>query len=222
MAVPSSSSDRPAARAAGARAEPLIGVAFAVLFFVAFNLSNTPDNEASDAKWTNYFASSGNRTSLIVSGFLFVVAALCLLWFLTMLWSRIAAAQRPESLNPLPLAAATVAAAAIAIGGVLNAVVAGAMAFGSSPEPSPDILRFADNLGYPVIAVAGMFATALAIAGLSLQARRVGVFGKGLTTFGVIVALITLASFLFFPMLLMLIWFLVVGVVLSRRDPAGR
>ncbi len=146
MTATPNSPSRPATPTTGSRAEPLIGVLFAVLFFLALVIVSTPDNGDDDAKWTSYFASSSHRTGLMASSILLVLASLCLLWFLTTLWSRIAAAQRPESLSPLPLAAATVAAACIAIGGALRGVVAAAMALGSLPEPSPDILRLTDTI----------------------------------------------------------------------------
>jgi hypothetical protein len=182
---------------------------------------NTPDANASNKKWLDYFASSGNQIAQVVSAFLFVLAGLCLLWFLTVVWSRVAAARRPEATSPLPLLAAGVAAVSIAIGGVFNAIIAGAMIFGNGklPEPRADILRVFGQISFPLIAVAGMIAFALALGCLSLQARRAGVFGGGLTIFSLVVAVLALFSFIFFPMLLVLVWFLVVSVVLLRRRP---
>ena len=196
---------------------PLSGIAFVILFVVGVLLTHTPAPNASDAKWVDYFGDGGHRAAIIVAAFLFVLAGLCLLSFLTTIWSRVAAAQHPDPLNPLPLVAAAVAGTSIAIGGVINAAIAGAITFGDLPVPSADILRVSDQLAFPVVAIAGMFATSLAIACLSLQARRVGIFGRGLTTFSLIAAAITLASFLFLPLLVMLLWFLVVAIALLRR-----
>jgi hypothetical protein len=212
---------RPATRSGWARREPLIGVAFVVLFVAGFATMNTPNADESNKKWVDFFASSGNQIALVVSAFLFVLAGLCLLWFLTMVWSRAAAARRPEAASPLPLLAAGAAAVSIAIGGVFNAVIAGAMIFGNGklPEPRADILRVFGQISFPLIAVAGMIAFALALGALSLQARRAGVFGKGLTIFSLIVAVVALFSFIFFPMLLVLVWFLVASVMLFRRQP---
>jgi hypothetical protein len=196
-------------------------VAFVVLFIAGFATMNTPDANASNKKWVDFFASSGNQISLVVSAFLFVLAGLCLLWFLTMVWSRVAAARRPEVTSPLPLLAAGAAAVSIAIGGVFNAIIAGAMIFGngSLPEPRADILRVFGQISFPLIAVAGMIAFALALGCLTLQARRAGVFGRGLTIFSLVVAVVALFSFIFFPMLLVLVWFLVASVMLFRRQP---
>jgi hypothetical protein len=196
---------RPATRSGWARREPLIGVAFVVLFVAGFATMNTPNADESNKKWVDFFASSGNQIALVVSAFLFVLAGLCLLWFLTMVWSRAAAARRPEAASPLPLLAAGAAAVSIAIGKL--------------PEPRADILRVFGQISFPLIAVAGMIAFALALGALSLQARRAGVFGKGLTIFSLIVAVVALFSFIFFPMLLVLVWFLVASAMLFRRQP---
>ena len=117
-------------------------MAFVVLFVAGFATMNTPNANESNKKWVDFFASSGNQIALVVSDFLFVLAGLCLLWFLTMVWSRAAAARRPEATSPLPLLAAGAAAVSIAIGGVFNAIIAAAMIFGNGklPEPRADIL----------------------------------------------------------------------------------
>lgn len=224
MAVSSSSAAVPGRAAAPAglsRWAPLTGVGFVVLFFFAFFINNTPDSNATDKKWLDYYASSGNRAGLLVSAFLFVLAALCLVSFLSVLWGRIGARQGGP-LNPLPLVATGISATCIALGGALNAIVAGNMIFGSLPEPNAGILRVLDGIGYPVIVVAGMFALALAIVGFSFQARRAGLFGGGLRTLGVIFGVLTLASVFFFPLIFPLVWCLVVSVVLLRgREPAA-
>ncbi len=191
------------------------GLGFAVAFFFAFFITNTPDGNASDQKWHDYFASSGHRAELIVSGFLFAIAGLMAISFLGSLWSRIAAAGgvRP---GPIPLLAAGLGATCIVIGGVMNAVISGAMAFGDMPEPSAETLRAFDNLSFPVITVGGMIAMGFAIAVLSIQARRSGVIGGALAGFGLVTAVCAVASFLFFPMLLVLIWFIVASIALLR------
>jgi hypothetical protein len=122
----------------------------------------------------------------------------------------------------LPLVIAGFGAVAVAIGGTCTAIVSGAIVFGNAPEPSPDVLRYADNLGYPIITVAGMIAVAVAMGMLTIQAYRSGLFGKGLTYFCVVLAVLTLASFMFWPLFAMLLWCIVVSIVLARRgDPAA-
>lgn len=198
------------------------GIAFVVLFVAAALMGNTPNSNASDATWTSYFASSGHRTTMIVAGFLLVLAALCLLVFFSALWSRVADARGGRRTSPLPLVAAGAGGAALAVGAVLSVSVAGGMIFGSLPEPSAAILRMMGQIGWPVAMVAGMFAVALAIVAIAVQARSAGAFGTAMTVFSIIMAVITLASFLFFPLLAPLLWVLVTSIVLIRRPALAR
>ena len=204
-------------RSRWARWEPLTGIGFVVLFVAGVLTSNSLNANDSNLKWLNYYASSGNQIRLLVSGFLFVLASMCLVLFITSLWSRIAAARRPHATSPLPLVAAGVGAAGIALGGVFGATVPGAMIFGQLRLPSADILRLASNLSFPAIAVAGMFGVALALGGIAVQAHRAGLFGRRFAIIGVVVGVITIFSFAFFPMAATVIWFLVVSIMLLRR-----
>jgi hypothetical protein len=189
-----------------------------VVFFVAgFATTPSPTDNNSNLTWLNYFASSGNQIKTLVSGFMFVLAAVCLATFVTSLWSRIAEARRPQLTSPLPLVAAAVGAVGIALGGVLEATVSGGMIFGQLRLPPADILRFGNDASFPAIAVAGMFGTALAIAGIGFQAASAGLFGRRFTVVSVIAAVLTVFSFGFFPLLAPLLWFLVVSIMLLRR-----
>ena len=200
------------------RFAPLLAVAFVVLFFIAFLLTNTPDENASDATWTSYYADSGHQAQLVIAGFLFVGAAICLLGFFSWLWGRVGEARRTAAgaLSPLPLAAAVMASTCIGIAGVSVATVAGNLAFGNAPEPSPDVLRFADSVGWPILTVVGMIALGLTIATMSLAAHRAGMFSQRMRTFSLVAACFTAISFLFFPLVVMIAWFLVAGISLYR------
>ncbi len=145
-----------------------------------------------------------------------VAAALALVSFLAIVWTRVAAAARPGVASPLPAAAAAVSAACIAVGS-LQALIPGGMIFDSLPEPSPDIMRVLEDAEGPLIFVGGMLALALAVASLALQARAAGAFGTGMTVFSLVVAGITVFSFQFFPALAPLVWAVTVSIALIRR-----
>ncbi len=211
------SSQSVAARAGWARWEPATGIAFVVFFVAGFLTTPSPTDNDSNLTWLNYFNSSGNQIKTLVSGFMFVLAAVCLVTFVTSLWSKIAEARRPQLTSPLPLVGAGLAAAGIALGGVLEAAVSGGMIFGQLRLPPADILRFANDASFPAIVVAGMFGTALAIAGIGFQAANAGLFGPRFTVVSVIAAVITVFSFGFFPLVAPLLWFLVVSIMLLRR-----
>jgi hypothetical protein len=127
---------------------------------------------------------------------------------------------RPGAASPLPVAAAAVSAACIAVGSLLQTLIPGGMIFGSLPEPSPAIMRVLDGVAGPLILVGGMLA--LAVASLTLQARAAGVFGRGMTIFSLVVAVISVFSFAFFPVLAPLVWVVTVSIVLIRRPALAR
>ena len=199
----------------------LSGVAFVVVFIIGVIGSSPPAVNASDQKWTDNYTGQSNQISHVLSGVCLVVAGLCLLAFLTLLWMRVADARRPASVNPLPLVAASVAAACMAVGGVSMAAISGSMIGGSPPPlPNADLLRFGDYFGFAMVGVAGMIATSLSIASLTVLARSAGVFGRGLTVFSLVVAVILLFSVLFLPILALMIWLVVLAVVMLRQ-PRG-
>jgi hypothetical protein len=210
-----------AVRGGWRRWEPLTGIAFAVLFVAGWMIVNTPNDDTSNREWTNYFADRGHRAAVLVSAYMILVAGLCLLAFLTTLWTRIVSAQRTSAISPLGLVAAGVAVACIAVGGVAQAAVSGAMIFGNMPEPGADTLRLVFNITFPFVAVAGMMAASVSVATLSIQAYGAGILGRTLLVLSLIVAVGLIGSVFFFPMALLPIWALVMTVVLVRRGTAA-
>ena len=207
-------------RGTWSRWEPLTGIAFVVLFVAGMFTMPTPNDSDANRVWLNYFNSSGHQIQTLVSGFLFALAGLCLIAFVTSLWTRVAEARRPQSTSPIPLVGGAMAAAGIALGGVLEATVSGAMIFGQLRLPPADILRFGNDAAFPAITVVGMFGASLAIGGLAVQAPGSGLFGRRFAIVGVVVAVITIFSFGFFPLVAPLLWFLVVSIMLVRRRPS--
>jgi hypothetical protein len=132
----------------------------------------TPADNAPDREWIAAYTSHAKQIGHLATRILLVLAALSLMTLLVTLWTRVAQARRPASLNPLPLVAAGVAAACISIGGVLMAGISGAMLTGSAPLPSVELLRFGNDIGFGAVGLGGMLATALSVACLSLDAPR--------------------------------------------------
>jgi hypothetical protein len=212
-------------RGGWSRWEPVTGIAFVVLAVAAFHINPAPGDGDSNAVWLKAYSNSGYQIEFVIAGFMLVVASLCLISFVTNLWLRIAAARRPQRTSPLPLVAAGMAATAIALGAVLQGVVSGTMIVratlpdaGSLRLPSADILRFTADAFFAFVSLGGMFPLALAIAVLGLQARSAGLFGPRFATTSIVVAIVTLFSFGYYPMVVPLIWVVVVSVMLLRRD----
>jgi uncharacterized membrane protein len=112
------------------RWEPLTGIAFVVLFIGSVIGSNALADGASDKDWVANYTGRAHQVQHFTTGILLLLAALCLLSFLTTLWTKIAEARRPVMVSPLPLVAAGVAAACIAVGGILMAGISGSLLIG--------------------------------------------------------------------------------------------
>lgn len=201
------------------RVGALAGPAFAVFFVTSVAISSPPADTASDTKWIANYSGHGHQIQHAATGIMLVLAALCLMTFLTTLWRRIADS-RPGPTSPLPIVAAGAAAAGIAAGGVLMAAVSASELGGAYPLPGADVLRLASDAGFGLVALGGMWSAALAVVVLSVQGRQAGIFGPRLAIFGEIVAVLLLFSLLFVPIIALLVWSVVVAVSWLRKQDA--
>jgi hypothetical protein len=203
------------------RAAPLSGVLFVVLFIASVVVSSPPAATASDQDWIASYTGTGMWIGHLATGVCLVLAALSLMSFLVVLWTRIEALRRPDRLSPVPLVAAGVSAACIAAGGVMMATISGSLLIGGGPVPGADVLRLANDAGFGLVGLAGMVSAALSILCLSVQARAVGLFGTRLLVFSVIVSILLLGALAFLPILALLVWLIVVAVTLIRTPLAS-
>jgi hypothetical protein len=197
------------------------GVAFVVFFLGSLVASSVPANNASDAKWTAAYTGSSHQVGHLVTGVLLVLAGLSLVTLLAGLWERIAQAQSPRRISPVPLVAAGVSGACIAAGGVVMASISGAELSGKFPLPPTDLLRFSNTLGFVLVALGGMLAAAFSVACLGAQGRAAGVLSGRTATFSFVVAVILLGSVAFVPMAALWIWAIVITVQLVRNPHRG-
>jgi hypothetical protein len=202
------------------RVAPYSGIAFVVFFIASVVVSNVPKDTASDHAWLAAYATHAKQAGHLATGVLLVLAALSLMTLLTHLWTQVAEARDPRAASPLPVVAAGVSAACIAVGGVLMAVASGSALLGSQPIPGADVLRLGNDAGFAMVSVAGMLAAALSIGCLSVQARAAGIFGTRFTRFSVAVAIVLLASVAFLPIVALLVWLVAATVTLTRRAPS--
>jgi len=195
--------------------EAWTGIAFPVLFLASIAVSNPPADNASNAKWIANYTGSSEQARHLATGVLLVLAGLCLASFMTALWRRIR--DIAPSISPLPLVASAASAACIAAGGVVMAFVSGGELFGKYPLPSADVLRLSNDLGFALVAVAGMLAAALAVVCLSVQGSAAGVFGRRTRIFGIVVSIVLLAAVAFVPVFALLIWTAFMAIQLLRQ-----
>ena len=97
--------------------------------------------------------------------------------------------------------------------------ISGDLLIGGGPLPGADVLRLGNEMGFGMVALAGMTAVALSLVGLGFQARSVGLFGAKTFAFTLIVAAMLLAALAFLPIGALFIWVLVMVVRLLRGNP---
>jgi hypothetical protein len=194
---------------------PLTGLAFIACFIGSVVASNPPKNSASDRAWIASYTGSANKAHHVITGVFLVLAAISLLTFLTALWRRIGDAQPGITRSPIAVAASAAGASAIAVGGVVMGA-AGPILTGHTGPGVANLFRLANGLGFALVALGGMPAIALAVVCLSVDGRRAAVFGRGVSTFGIVAAIALLAALAFVPIVLLLAWVLAVSVTLLR------
>src|SRR5947209_624795 len=202
------------------RIAPYSGIAFIVFFLASVAVSSVPSDTASDHAWLSAYATHAKQAGHLATGVLLVLAALSLMTFLTHLWTRGAEARDSQAVSPLPVVAAGVSAACIAVGGILMAAASGSALLYSQPIPGADVLRLGNDAGFAMVGVAGMLAAALSIACVGVQARAAGVFGVRLMRAGLAVSVVLLASIAFVPIVALLVWLVAVSVTLIRSAPS--
>lgn len=206
----------------GGRLGALAGLAFTLLFFLGTATLNIPRG-ASDAKLVAWWADSAHQTTAIVSMYLFIVAGLCFLLFLTRLRSRLLVAEGGTGeLTSLVVASGAVFVAMLLVAAASRGVIGFAVRSPGSNEslPGADTLRYLPQIGYTALGLGGLLAAAVAMTATSWLVVRTAVFGRWLAWLGGATALVTavaaaaLVGMLAIPA--MLIWALAVSVAMWR------
>lgn len=201
------------------RTTMLTGIAFAVCFVAGMILAGaTPESDAADAEWTEWFSDSGNRVGALASMALLVIASLTFVVFLTGLCHRLRST-RADNEGPTQVAwgAGLLFAAVIALAGVTANSMSGAVELGDIPIPAPDVLRAIEQVGFGMgLVVAPLFA-ALAVAAASLAARPLAVLPRWLVIAGYVAAVLLIFSTLFIPLVALPLWALAVAIWVGRH-----
>ena len=169
----------------------LSGVAFAVLFILAWFLSggNTPDYGAADQDWTTW--ADDNQWKSRIGGFLILLAGFVFLHFAGTIRSVLGSAEGRER-GPVQLSRVAFAGAITGITGITMAIVMIAATATEGADADPVVSRAVAGVAVagPYFVAAMGFAVMLAAAGL--LTLRTGVFARWVG----IVALVGAVSFL--------------------------
>jgi uncharacterized membrane protein YhaH (DUF805 family) len=194
------------------------GLVFFVLFVVGFLLGgDTPEYDARDREWVEWFEDDGNTNLQVVAMFLLVASALALLCFLAVLTRRLRATNRPELVN-VAIGAGLVLAAMLIVGAIGMNQVSAAVTFGGDyPVPDADVLRQSEQIGFGVILLGGGWSGALLVGATSLAARGSDLLPRWLVIASEVVGVVLLFSVFFIPFVLLPLWVLTMSIVMLRR-----
>ncbi len=162
-------------------------------------------------------SSSSDRHEVLIGAYLLVLASFALIWFVQGLRSRLSATAEPGELAPaLTSVFGTLAAAALSLGAVLGATIAGSVEFGDEPVPGlaqSDATRLITELGIPCIFVVFGLAMSAMVAVVSVSAVRRRGFPQWVGYVGVLGVLGGIFTVIFLPAVFLLLWVLIVSVV---------
>jgi hypothetical protein len=198
------------------RKSGLTGVAFAVLFTAFGFLDNGPSQNLSNANTVTWYTHH-TLTQWLVSTAFGALAGVCAIVFATVLRQRVTNAADRSVAAQLVTAGGYVAAALMLTGIALYGTIPIQHLFNDAALPTPAVSRALLGAGYAAGFVLAPLAFGLMIVAVSLLALRHGTLPRWLAIAGFPLAAIQLASLLFFPAWLIVLWSLATGVTLTTR-----
>lgn len=200
---------------------PIGGIIFIVLLVIGTGLvGDHPDPDAPEQEIADYLGDSGNHTRNIIGAYLWAVAGIAFLWFLTHLRGVLRAAEgAPGTLSNLGFASGLAFTVLLMAAGAVIAAVAGAVEFRDAPITEPDLVRTLPQMGYAMMLLGGGFAALVLVLTTSIISLQTAVFPQWLAWLGIVAAIVLLFAVIFLPMIALLVWVLAVSIVLlMQRD----
>jgi len=205
------------------RLAPIAGILFVVLLIVGlFLIADIPEARDSDQEIADYLADSDRHVWNIVGFYLWVVAGISFLWFLSHLRGVLRRAEgEPGTLSTLAFIGGVLFTAMLLVSGGAVAAVPGGIELGEANKPDPDFVRYLPQLGWVILTIGGAFAAIALVFSTSILTLKTGVFPKWVAWLGFVAALALLFAATFLPMIALLIWVLAVSIVLLTRPPGA-
>ena len=198
------------------RTSGLAGVAYAVLFIAYGFTDNGPSQDLSNAGTQAWYASH-SLTQWLISMAFGALAGLAAIVFTLVLRQRMTSAGDRSLAAQLVTAAGCIAAALMLAGVALYGTIPVQHLANGAALPTPAVSRAMLGAGYAVGFVIAPLVFGLMVAAVSLLGLRHGTLPRWLAIAGFPLAALQLASLLFFPAWLTVLWSLVVGVTLTVR-----
>jgi hypothetical protein len=197
---------------------PLTGVLSVVSLVVGtMMVLSQPQDKDSDAKILAYFAVHSHRVKGIVGLFIFLAGILLLLGFLAVLRERLIAAEgQPGGLSALAFGAGLVSVS-LSTGSMLLAN--GALLASTNTSKfrlDPNTFRLFADTAYAAW-VSSVIVAALVVWGVSAIALRTSLLPRWWGRLGILMGVVQLFAFLFFPFFAWLLWIIGTSLLLTRR-----
>jgi len=205
-----------------------MGIAFAVLFLLAFWLFSTaPGPKSSDAEITRFYTSGDTRRLLLVGLYVMPFSGIAFLWFAVALRMWIAASTRriDALLSNVQLVSGIIFITLILAGSASSTVLAASVEFSGAPVDNLEARQF-PSFGSVLIIVFGLRMAAMFVFTTSNIGRGSGALPRWFVFIGYAVGLLLLLSGSLSPFLALVfpLWVLTLCVILlqrARRIPAG-
>jgi hypothetical protein len=197
---------------------PLTGVLSVACSLVGVMLAlNQPQEKDSDAKIVAYFADHSHRVQSVVGFFVFLAAILLLLAFLGVLRERLLAAEgQPGRLSSLAFGGGIASLPLWAV----SMLLANAAGFASNESSmfrlDPNTFRMLADTAY-FAWVAAVVVSSVVVWGTSAVALRTGLLPRWYARVGLLVGVVQLFGFFFFPFFVWWLWLIVTSVLFVRR-----
>lgn len=194
---------------------PLSGIVYVILFVIAFAVSG--DAGDTDEELLSFYADGGNRAGEIAGFFLISVGALFFLGFVNALRNRLRTVEtEPRSLSALAFGSGVASTALLMAAAGLFVAASGTIEGSDEFVLDPNMARIFETGGYMVFVGSTMVASVLVLA-TSLLALKTAVLPTWVGWIGLVVAVILLFAFAFFPIFVLWLWILVVSGVMVAR-----
>jgi hypothetical protein len=199
---------------------PLIGVPAVVCTFIGVLIMlNPPQDSDSDAKIVSYFHTHSHQTDAVLAFVLFFAGVFLLLGFLAALRERLVAVEgRPGRLSALVWGAGIASVPLWLVSALLGNATAMSVGQTSRFRVDPNTYRLTVDTAY-MSWVSAVMISSLVVWGTSVLALRTGLLPRWFAWLGMLVGLIQLIAFLFFPVFAWWVWIVLASVLLVRRRP---
>ena len=190
------------------------GIVFAVLFLASLFVPDLPSG--SDAN-----ASSGARSSVIITAYLMGLAGIAFLGFLASLYRGLREAEgEAGTLATLALAAGVLFVAMLYASGSAWVAVPAGIEFGQEPQPTSDVAIWLTQLGFGTLLAYGMFSAIVVIVATSVLALRKAVLPGWLAWTGLVCAALLVFGVFYVPMIALPVWAIATSVAMLKHPAA--